>query len=385
MKRHIIRFIDLFCGAGGLAQGFRQACDDHVEFRSVFAVEIEPVFAASYVANFGDHVFVGAIENLKEQDIPSADLVIGGPPCQGFSNLGKVSPTDRHAKLNKLFRYYFKVIEWVQPLAFVVENVPEFLSSLEFQEALRKARHLGYITDFAVLNAADFGVPQLRRRGFLIGTRRGTPRLPRAATRRGETTVRDAIYDLIGKPLIFDFKNGRMENGKYVSHDVETLHIGRRPTPKSLERYMTIPPGGNRFTLMKLRPDITPGCWFRKKSGATDVMGRLEWGKPALTIRTEFFKPEKGRYLHPEHHRPITHWEAARIQTFPDSYKFCGSKIEIARQIGNAVPPKLAEAVAQEVKQLFLRRKSEQQHLAALRSAEGQVLFQGCPLFNQVC
>jgi hypothetical protein len=116
----------------------------------------------------------------------------------------------------------------------------------------------------------------------------------------------------------------------------------------------TIPPGGNRFTLMQLRPDLTPACWFRKKSRATDVMGRLEWDKPALTIRTEFFKPEKVRYLHPEQHRPITHWEAARIQTFPDDFKFFGSKIEIARQIGNAVPPKLAEAVATELKRIRL-------------------------------
>ena len=101
---------------------------------------------------------------------------------------------------------------------------------------------------------------------------------------------------------------------------------------------------------MKKRPDLAPRCWLNKPTGSTDVFGRLEWDKPALTIRTEFFKPEKGCYLHPEAHRPITHREAARLQTFPDSFVFSGSKIEVAKQIGNAVPPRLAKAIAQAVR-----------------------------------
>ena len=114
-----------------------------------------------------------------------------------------------------------------------------------------------------------------------------------------------------------------------------------------MERYKAIPTGGNRFDLMRNRPDITPACWLEKPTGTTDVMGRLWWDRPAATIRTEFFKPEKGRYLHPTAHRVITHREAARLQTFPDSYVFEGSKIEIARQIGNAVPPLLGKAIAE--------------------------------------
>ena len=115
----------------------------------------------------------------------------------------------------------------------------------------------------------------------------------------------------------------------------------------SVARYQAIPEEGmNRFDLQKRAPDLTPGCWIRKKSGGTDLFGRLWWDRPAFTIRTEFYKPEKGRYLHPEQHRPITHREAARLQTFPDEFVFMGSKIEIARQIGNAVPPSLAARVA---------------------------------------
>ena len=108
--------------------------------------------------------------------------------------------------------------------------------------------------------------------------------------------------------------------------------------------------------LLRDRPELTPGCWLRKKSGGTDLFGRLWWDKPSVTIRTEFFKPEKGRYLHPEQHRPITHREAARLQSFPDSFQFMGSKIEIAKQIGNAVPPLLAEKIADCVDRLLLAR-----------------------------
>ena len=132
-----------------------------------------------------------------------------------------------------------------------------------------------------------------------------------------------------------------------MTHDgVQDLHIRRHPRSTSLERYRAIPAGGNRFDLQAARPELTPTCWANKPSGTTDVMGRLWWDRPALTIRTEFFKPEKGRFLHPTQHRPITHREAARLQTFPDSFTFEGTKVEIARQIGNAVPPLLAERIA---------------------------------------
>jgi len=100
---------------------------------------------------------------------------------------------------------------------------------------------------------------------------------------------------------------------------------------------------------MRKRPDLTPACWLRKKTGTTDVMGRLEWDKQSLTIRTEFFKPEKGTYLHPEQDRPITHREAMRLQTFPDSFVWSGTKIQVARQVGNAVPPRLAKSIANAV------------------------------------
>ena len=132
----------------------------------------------------------------------------------------------------------------------------------------------------------------------------------------------------------------------------QQLHFGRRPRPESLARYAAIPEGGNRFDLARNRPDLLPRCWAEKPTGTTDVMGRLWWERPSVTIRTEFFKPEKGRYLHPQADRPITHREAARLQCFPDDFVFEGSKTEIARQIGNAVPVELASAIARHVRSI---------------------------------
>ncbi len=317
-------FVDLFAGAGGLSQGFRDA-----GFRSVYAVEMDPAAAETYRINFDHPVFDKPIERLHR--IPfRAELVIGGPPCQGFSPLGKMSPTYKHGSMNQLWRHFMRIVRQLSPLAFVIENVPELLKSPEYSELERSAGRSGYRLASGILNAADFGVPQNRRRAFIVGVKRGDPALPMPTNHRA--TVRDAISDLPLEPTGKDW------------------HIGRSPTPKSLERYKCIPPGGNRFDLMKTRPDLTPRCWLNKPTGSTDVFGRLEWDKPALTIRTEFFKPEKGCYLHPQAHRPITHREAARLQTFPDSFIFYGSKIEVAKQIGNAVPPKLARAVAEAVK-----------------------------------
>jgi DNA (cytosine-5)-methyltransferase 1 len=114
-----------------------------------------------------------------------------------------------------------------------------------------------------------------------------------------------------------------------------------------------IPPGGNRFDLTNRRPDLAPPCWIRKRTGTADVFGRLKWDGQASTIRTEFYKPEKGRYLHPEEQRPITHREAANLQSFRESFIFIGNKTAVARQIGEAVPPRLAYYIALAVRKFL--------------------------------
>ncbi len=327
--------IDLFSGAGGMTLGFARA-----GFTPIAAVERVPAFARTYEANFGAHVITKSIEQAitSVREI-RADLVVGGPPCQGFSNLSG-NRRDDHRRV--LWRYFIDVVESSRCEAFVMENVPNLLTSPEGSEIIKASTDLGFSIEAKVLKAARFGVPQNRKRTFIVGCKKGAIEL---LDESGEiATVRDAFR---GIPLVPDARAfSRAEDPVPTS----ALHIARNPTETSLRRYALIPPGGNRFDLQRLAPELTPSCWIRKTSGGTDLFGRLEWDRPArCTIRTEFYKPEKGRYLHPSENRPITHWEAARLQTFPDDFLWCGTKIEIAIQIGNAVPPKLAEAVGRRV------------------------------------
>lgn len=346
------RLIDLFSGAGGFTWGFVQT--GRVE--PIFANDFNEWAVRTYNANFGAHCVAGDIDELLDASparIPKADIVIGGPPCQGFSLLNKNKACDQR---KQLWRAYMDVVRRSKPAAWVMENVPELLKSDEFVKIVREAGELGYSYAASVLNAADFGVPQRRRRAFIVAVRNGQPKLPQSTHRStaqvgdmfGRTllpwrTVRDAIGDL-PKPM-----------GTEIRRDVDPpldLHFGRNPTAKSMERYRCVPEGGNRVDLQKRRPDLLPDCW-KDKQGGTDLFGRLWWDRPAFTIRTEFFKPEKGRYLHPSRHRPITHREAARLMSFPDEFQFTGTKIEVARQIGNAVPPLLSRRVAEVVVEIL--------------------------------
>ena len=329
--------IDLFAGCGGMTRGFTAA-----GYRPVLAVEHDRAAAATYAANFGDHVAAVDIAALDLARVPHADVIIGGPPCQGFSNLGSRAVDDPR---NQLWREYLRVVEHVRPKVFVIENVDRFLAAPEF--ALLRAHTSGYELTTGHLLASDFGVPQRRKRAFVIGSRVGAIPLPVGTHARSAWHgVGTVLAGLPALPAVKQLPESRVDfgwgwvPGVFKSPD---LHLGRTPTALSVERYRHIPPGGGRFDL----PDhLLPRCWREKRTGTTDVMGRMRWDQPSLTIRTEFYKPEKGQYLHPVHHRPITHLEAARLQSFPDDFAWCGTKAEIARQIGNAVPPRLAEAVA---------------------------------------
>jgi len=353
-----LTMIDLFAGCGGMTAGFVSE-----GFESVLAVELNDQGAATYAMNFGQkHVFHGDIANVEDCCIPQVDVVIGGPPCQGFSNLGSKDVSDPR---NRLWKDYLRVVAIARPKVFVLENVQRFSKSSQFQLLLDEADHgviKGYELSYGVLLAADFGVAQRRPRTIVIGSRVGKIELPAPThSKKGVggtlpwTTVRSRIDGLPERPGTTELPSSRVTvlgmdmPGPFKSAD---LHFGRNPTQMSLERYDYVPPGGGRFDLPE---HLLPKCWREKPTGTTDVMGRMRWDAPSLTIRTEFFKPEKGQYLHPQWdalkrvNRVITHYEAALLQDFPKEFLWCGSKTEIARQIGNAVPVGLAAAVARHV------------------------------------
>lgn len=314
---------------------------DSGRFTPVFAVEVDTDAAATYALNFGrEHVCAGRIEEIDE--FPDADVVIGGPPCQGFSalNRGGVGPERRG-----LWIEYLRALEQAAPETFVMENVPELLTSREYEEFRDAVEERGYRVRGEVLNAADYGVPQRRRRAIVIGSRLQEPPWPAATHSSPDRPVagtepwRTFRQAVAGLPRTPSFEN---------------WHNPRNPRPESVRRYKAVPrDGGNRFQMQANLDraglsDLVPTCWRSKPTGTTDVFGRLWWDRPAYTIRTEFYKPEKGRYLHPSAHRPITVREAARCMSFSDDFALAGDQAmtAVAKQIGNAVPPLLARRIA---------------------------------------
>jgi DNA (cytosine-5)-methyltransferase 1 len=340
--------LDLFAGAGGLSAGLNSGGS----FTTVRAVEMDVAAAATYAQNHGkDKVYVGPIQDwLLDSTVPEVDVIIGGPPCQGFSTLGKQDVEDDR---NTLWLEYARTITKANPRYFVVENVAAFMKSPQFAQFQAAIEPGGLLEDYTfraeVLNAADYGAYQARKRAVLIGHRRDVP-APRwpAATHRGRhLTVRQALkgidhtWDYVELPERRTTFNGFNLPGAFRTTE---LHLGRDYSSVSRQRFRHIPEGGNRFDL----PDeLLAPCWRKHTSGSADVMGRLHWDAPSVTIRTEFFKPEKGRYLHPVADRAITHLEAALLQGFPRDYLWVGSKTAIARQIGNAVPLPLGRAIGQ--------------------------------------
>jgi DNA (cytosine-5)-methyltransferase 1 len=353
-----ITVLDLFAGAGGLTAGLHAGSD---RFRTVGAVEWDLTAAASYEATYGKGlVHAGDIKTWLDEDrVPHADVIIGGPPCQGFSSLGKQDVEDER---NSLWREYARTIRRAAPNYFVVENVAEFTKSPQYSQFKMETLKGGMLADYdfesAVLNAADFGAAQARRRTVVIGFKRdlGFPGMPVAThavdpERTGllpYVTVKDVLGRVPRAPdrdRVFGERRTSFKGKDYAgAFYIRDLHWSRNYTDLSLNRFAVIPAGGNRRDLERY-PELMAPCWVKHKSGSGDVMGRLHWDRPSVTVRTEFFKPEKGRYLHPEEDRAITHYEAALLQGFGKNHRFVGSRTDIARQIGNAVPIPLGAAI----------------------------------------
>lgn len=310
-------------------------------FRGLMAIESDPDAAKTYRVNFGDHVAESAIEDVAA--FPKADVVIGGPPCQGFSALNRDAVGFER---RGLWRQYLRALKHAEPSAFVMENVPSLLRSAEYAEFKRRAGRLGYVLEEDVLNAADFGVPQVRKRAIAIGVRVGI----------AISWPQPTNFDPEGKP-----KSGcdpwvtfqEAVRGLPIEPDGRSWHRRRNPRPESILRYRAVPAnGGDRFAMERNLDAAGLGhlvfpCWRERPGQHTDVFGRLRWERPSVTIRTDF-RPEKGRYLHPDADRGISVREAARCMGFSDDFLFPEDQTltSVSRQIGNAVPPLFAKRIA---------------------------------------
>lgn len=341
------RVIDLFAGVGGLSLGFEKK-----GFDVVLANEYDASIATSYIANHKNtKMIVGDITSLDLEDTfgklaGTIDVVIGGPPCQGFSQKGQRKTI--HDERNYLFKYYVSVVELVNPKYFVMENVPNLLTAeggyfrREIEELFNK---LGYSLEYGVLNASDYGVPQNRRRAVIIGKLDGdAPKLP--VPKRNKVTIWDAISDLA---YLESGEGSEEQEYKYPAEsDYEKIlrkdssklfnHRATKHSPLALERLALIPPNAGREVLPEehLTKSIYSGTWTRMKKDEISV-----------TITTRFDTPSSGKFTHPFLNRAITVREAARIQSFPDDFHFVGNKGSQMKQVGNAVPPLLAAAIAE--------------------------------------
>ena len=341
--------IDLFAGVGGLSLGFEQQ-----GFQIVLANEYDESIAEAYMKNHpSTKMIVGDITSLNFEETfgnyrGKVDVVIRGPPRQGFSQKGQRKTI--HDERNFLFKYYVSVVEMVRPRYFVMENVPNLLTAEHgyFRKEIETLFDgIGYSLSSGVLCASDYGVPQNRNRAVIIGKRDGiAPKLP--SPNKTTTTVWDAISDLAflasgeGDETQMYPNAPESDYQRTLRGECSVLHnhVATKHSALVLKRLAMIPPNGGKESLPKehLTKSIYSGTWTRMRKDEV-----------AATITTRFDTPSSGMFTHPFLDRAITVREAARIQSFPDSFVFTGNKSSQMKQVGNAVPPMLANAIAKTI------------------------------------
>lgn len=371
--------IDLFSGVGGFSKGFQQANN-----KIILANEIDTSIAKSYKLNHPNTIMINEDikifaqnikdkisfeltsldEELKEEyikDLNNIDVIIGGPPCQGFSMAGKRIRKNKdfiEDPRNYLFKYYYEVLKYFEPEFFVFENVQGLLTSkngdilreiLKIFESEYSFENGGYNVDYQVVDSSSFGIPQKRKRLLIVGSKSFKIDIKKELERYkvpDTVTLKEAISDLNY------LKTGEGEfESKYKNKTLSNYQKERRRNTNKL--YNHVAPVHNEKILRKMAM-IKPGENYKNlpeiektKSVHSGAYGRLEWTKPAYTITTRFDTPSAGRVIHPELNRALTAREAARIQSFDDDFKFIGNKTSIGKQIGNAVPPLLGKIIAE--------------------------------------
>jgi DNA (cytosine-5)-methyltransferase 1 len=319
MSRQVRRVVDIFSGAGMLSAGFSR-----VGFRPTYAIDLDARAVASYNQNVAPVAIAG------DATVPvavRADVLLAGPPCQGFSTLGRRDKRDARNALSAT------IADWAAAThasVVVVENVPPFLESAHWKRLRAGLEDIGYEIGVWTLDAHRYGSGQRRTRSFTIASRIGLPNAPEA--KPGSVVLRDVLRRIRTR---------------------DRMHVWPQHSPLTLRRLKRIPNGGDKRDLMRVAPSLCPPSWFRIGPQATDVWGRMRWDRPANTIRCEFQNPSKGRYIHPDDDRVLSLREGARLQGVPDGWDFVGGPVSIARQIGNGVPLELGSAVAARIAELF--------------------------------
>lgn len=352
--------IDLFSGCGGLSLGFLKD-----GYKILKAVEFDKSIANTYQLNHPDiDVIVDDIKNIdnsKTFSLDSADVIIGGPPCQGFSMAGA---RIRHGFIddprNFLFKHYFNVVKCVKPKAFVFENVKGILTMkngqifkqiLEIFSDENLLNGDSYNLYYRVVKVSDYGIPQTRERVIIIGIKNKIVDIESIWENTKENlkkeipsffdkvTIRDAIGNLPDETEDGIIKNPvpKSDYEKFLSCNKEfiTNHNATKHSPLAISRMSHVKNGENYTVLNENIKSVHSGSY-----------GRLSWNSQAQTITTRFDTPSGGRFTHPDKNRTLTPREAARIQSFPDEFVFYGNRTSICKQIGNAVPPKLAYFLA---------------------------------------
>lgn len=365
-----LKVIDLFCGVGGLSYGFSH--DSHFEI--IAANEVLPSMATAYSINHPSvKVYVEEIKNFNVQKIErdlnvksgEIDIIVGGPPCQAYSTVGKRLIDDPRGKL---FQEYYRVLKEFDPKLFLFENVRGLLSMQDgvlLETIISLFKSLGYRVECKVLNAADFGAPQIRERAIIIGSKLKTrfeypmpthydPETPHNLFNKEllpYLTIEEAISDL---PFI---KSGE-ESFVYASKPQNYFQkLMRLNAQEKLMDHNAPKNNAKLVQIMELLPDGgTPEDLpenLRPSSGFKNTYCRLWWKRPSTTITRNLSTPSSSRCIHPKAPRPLTTREGARIQCFPDDYQFFGSRSDRNLQIGNAVPTFLSIALTKAILKNF--------------------------------
>jgi len=346
------RILDLFCGAGGMSYGMHK--NNH--FITKVALDINEKVAQTFKNNIsGAELIIGDIQNkiVKEKIINlsiknNINMIIGGPPCQGFSLKGKKLGLDDPR--NFLFMEYLQLVEELKPEVFVIENVKSLMSTSNGwfkNQIIDKIENLGYKVSVGILKASDYGVPQNRERAIFLCNKEKKIDLPTPTVEKS-ITVREAIEDLaylnsneggFEEKYITEAKSKYQKSMRKYSNKLYN-HKASNHSKIALHKLSLIPPEKGKEYL----PEHLLG-----KQKFKSTWGRLIWDKPSGTIDTRFDAASNGKNNHPFLNRTITPREAARIQSFDDSFVFYGNRVDIRTQIGNAVPPLMAKAIADQI------------------------------------